>query len=267
VPRNAEREDRDPPHAPSVRTTRRRSIERKHAYSACGASRVACAATPALGGWGTYATIIAFGLAVCLTGYLAIGDNDRLLRRRSAATAPPLCNAAPAEAPTDAVANDARRRCPRSRPTPCPSRRSRRLEASYAGRRRAPGDLRIPGTRAARESRTGKRRGRGKARRIASCGAGARMPRNAGALRLRRPSTAGVATPPLPESIAADRLQQFASALGRCEREKRDRRTRLQGARAAPVLRRGVGRGARVPRGDREPQHPLAARHCGRASR
>jgi len=31
-------------------------------------------ASPILGGWATYATLIAFGLAVCLTGYLAMGD-------------------------------------------------------------------------------------------------------------------------------------------------------------------------------------------------
>jgi len=30
--------------------------------------------SPILGGWATYATLIAFGLAVCLTGYLAMGD-------------------------------------------------------------------------------------------------------------------------------------------------------------------------------------------------
>jgi len=31
---------------------------------------------PALGGWGTYATLIAFGVVVCLTGYLALGEVD-----------------------------------------------------------------------------------------------------------------------------------------------------------------------------------------------
>ena len=31
---------------------------------------------PVAGGWGTYATLVAFGIAVCLTGYLALGELD-----------------------------------------------------------------------------------------------------------------------------------------------------------------------------------------------
>ena len=44
--------------------------------------------SPILGGWATYATLIAFGLAVCLTGYLAMGDYEKRFSARPETPAP-----------------------------------------------------------------------------------------------------------------------------------------------------------------------------------
>jgi len=67
----------DLPHASVVRTDVRRCAERKSAHPRAARRASPVGPTPGLGGWGIYATIIAFGLAVCLTGYLAIGENER----------------------------------------------------------------------------------------------------------------------------------------------------------------------------------------------
>lgn len=69
----------DMPHSPVVRTEARRAAERNSSHSrpTRPASRAGAPLSAPLGGWGTYATIISFGLAVCLTGYLAIGENGR----------------------------------------------------------------------------------------------------------------------------------------------------------------------------------------------
>jgi hypothetical protein len=60
-----------------VRTDVRRCAERKSAHPRAARRASPVGPTPGLGGWGIYATIIAFGLAVCLTGYLAIGESER----------------------------------------------------------------------------------------------------------------------------------------------------------------------------------------------
>ena len=74
------------PQASVVRTDVRRSTGRRVVYSR--ATRRASRPASAPGGWGTYATIIAFGLAVCLTGYLAIGESERNFYLGRATVAP-----------------------------------------------------------------------------------------------------------------------------------------------------------------------------------
>ena len=64
-------------HSQVRRTEVRRCVERKSAHPRAARRVSRAAPTPGLGGWGIYATIIAFGLAVCLTGYLAIGESER----------------------------------------------------------------------------------------------------------------------------------------------------------------------------------------------
>jgi hypothetical protein len=69
------------------------------------------AARPVLGGWGTYATLIAFGVGVCLTGYFALGELDdaanlsRALNSTSTAAAVPG-TAAPSRPPLPSLAVD-----------------------------------------------------------------------------------------------------------------------------------------------------------------
>ncbi len=215
----------DVPPVRTVRSDSRRARERTNAYSRAARRASRAAATPALGGWGTYATIIAFGLAVCLTGYLAIGDNDRPYVGRSAATAAAApATPTPAEARQDAVAKTARSPMPPLAADAVPgasvANDSEALHDTVSDEHLAiletlaPAPREIPDRKAARE---GKRSKDGVAARVAA---------NARSRTPHAPSVAPVpvaarlvATPPLPESIAADRLQQFASALGRCELE------------------------------------------------
>jgi hypothetical protein len=205
----------------------RRSTERNSSYSRAARRASRAAATPALGGWGTYATIIAFGLAVCLTGYLAIGDNDRFYAGPSAATAP----AAPPKPSRAEARHDAGTRTPQSA-TPTlavdavpASSLATDSEASYdmaadehlaVFESLAPAPRAIPDRKAAREGRGSKD---GVARQVAA------NARNTGAKRAAPPvapaavATVAGATPALAESMPSERSQQFASSLSRCERE------------------------------------------------
>jgi hypothetical protein len=217
----------DLPQASVARTDNRGWSERHGSYSRAARRASRAGATPALGGWGTYATIIAFGLAVCLTGYLAIGDNDRVyVGGSSAAPAPAAAaKAAPVEARDDNVAT--------ARRSPMPSRAADTVPASplatgpeafydavtdehvaiFESLASAPHA--IPDRKAAREGKRAKDKG------------GLQVASNA-RINGTKPVVEGtpvavvpvaVATPPLVESTAPDRFQQFASALGRCERE------------------------------------------------
>ena len=94
------------PNAQIVRTEARRSVERNVAYSRVVRRASRATPTPALGGWGIYATIIAFGLAVCLTGYLAIGENERNFSLGRGAATPPVQAEAQAARAAKADARD-----------------------------------------------------------------------------------------------------------------------------------------------------------------
>ena len=211
----------DRPQASVARTDGRRWSERHGSYSRA-------AATPALGGWGTYATIIAFGLAVCLTGYLAIGDSDRVYVGGSYAATAPAAAPTPAlvEARDDAVAKAGR--------SPMPSRAVDAVPASSLAtdpeafydaitdehvaifESLAPAPHAVADGKAARDGKRAKDKG---ARQVAA---------NAGNNGTKSPAAAvthvpvvrvEVATTSLAESMAPDRFEQLASALGRCERE------------------------------------------------
>jgi hypothetical protein len=216
----------DLPQARAVRTDTRRSSERNASYSRAARRASRAAATPPLGGWGTYATIIAFGLAVCLTGYVAIGDNDRFYVGRAAATAPAAApNPATVEGREEAVAKTPRPPMPSlavAVDAVTPSSLAADSEAFYDTvadehlaifESLAPAPRAIPGRKAAREGKGAKTI----AAQVAATG------RSAGT-GFRAPAVAPVGVVPVevamrPESIASDRLEQFASALGRCERE------------------------------------------------
>ena len=215
-----------PPQSPVARTDTRRAMERKTPYSRA-ARRARAAAAPALGGWGTYATIIAFGLAVCLTGYLSMGDNDRFYAGRSAATAPVAAAPAgppaprPAEAKKDAAAMTASAMPSLGIDAEPPSPLAAGSDASFGGiahghvaifESLAPAPRATPDRKAAREGKAK----HGVAARLAAKArnAGAEFPAPAAA-----PVPVAVATPALPESMAPDRVAQRAFALARCERE------------------------------------------------
>ena len=213
------------PQAPRLRTDTRRSMERNSSHPRAARNAPRAAATPALGGWATYVTLIAFGLAVCLTGYLAIGDNDRFYVGRSAATAPAAPpSRAPIEAREDAVAKTPRSPMPSLAVDAMPaSSLAIDSETSYDTvadqhlaifEALAPAPRAIPDRKAARERKASK--GAGAAVEANGRNAGGRFP--AAAVALVPVLPVAVATPP-PETIAPDRFQQFASALGRCERE------------------------------------------------
>ena len=210
------------PQGPVVRTDTRRSIERKSPYSRA-ARRASRAAAPALGGWGTYATIIAFGLAVCLTGYIAMGDADRLVLARSTAAAPAALPAGvPAEA-RDAPVTKNRSPMPSLAVDELPaSSRATESETPYdtgADEHVAIFESLVPAPRAVPDRKPARE---GKGSRPAVAAQFAANARNAGA---KRPAPAvafapaAVATAALPDAIAADRFAQYAYALARCERE------------------------------------------------
>jgi hypothetical protein len=207
------------PHASVVRTDVRRSIERKVAYSRAvrRASRPVPMAAP--GGWGIYATIIAFGLAVCLTGYLAMGENERNFYLGRKAATP----AVRADAREDGAANaNARVVTPAATAATMPSP-AVDAEAFYEPvadehlalfESLALAPLAIPDRKVARGGRGG---------RNANAAPGARSARD-GVVEppptVASLSVAGTgATVAAPESTALDRWQQLAFAQLRCERE------------------------------------------------
>ena len=201
------------PHAPVVRTEPRRSVERSTPHSRATRRSSRAVPTPAIGGWGTYATIIAFGLAVCLTGYLAIGDNDRAFYLGRAA-AIPAAPAAPRE-DTAAKAQDDKVRAPvpsLAAADPDPS-----IEAvadeHVAIFESLTSELRAnPDRKPAQDGR------RAKDARIAQGVSDARNVSAAAPPPAVDPA-AVVAAEALPEPVVPDRWQQLASALSRCERE------------------------------------------------
>ena len=203
------------PRSPVVRTDTRR-FERNSSYS-----RAARRATPvvppppaALGGWGTYATIISFGLAVCLTGYLAIGENERAysVGRTAPPVAPSTAPAAPQEGlaakvatPLPAVAAD-----PRSSSAPWYEVGDDEHVAIFES---------LPVTRASADR---KRARAARAAKNSSVAQGATEARKAG-VGTRRPVVAPAmvanAHEGSSEPAAPDRWEQLASAQSSCDRE------------------------------------------------
>ena len=160
------------------------------------------------GGWGTYATLVAFGVAVCLTGYLALGELE------DAANAPATirwrCARRPRSAAQIAAAAAAIAR----------GRRSVRAErVAREPRRRA---MRNRASRGAGGPRT-QRRAEAGARRSAVAGStpAMRPPSRCRAPRCRRDGGAAGAADGAERAGARspDRWQLLASALSRCERE------------------------------------------------
>ena len=161
-----------------------------------------------LGGWVAYATLTAFGLAVCLTGYLAMGDYEKSLGvpRDSPAAQP-----APASVPNDAA----------PRPPPpslavepeAPAESAAAQEAFKALLELpAPAPHASPERKPARDAKP------------ASSPVGAMdLPNLEPAPPLVDPAPAApVAVAPAiaaPEPVVPDRWQLLASALARCERE------------------------------------------------
>ncbi len=203
------------PSRPVVRTEPRRLVQRKNPYSRAvrGASRAA--APPALGGWGTYATIIAFGLAVCLTGYLAIGEGERASYAGGAAGV----SAAPAEPREDTTAkasDDA------SAPAPAPSLVVE-AEPSYEAisdehlsifESLSPVSRATQGGKLARATRSAK----GANATVAATTAHKR--REATRDVATASATAPTATPvALVELAVSDRWERYLSELSRCEQE------------------------------------------------
>ena len=218
------------PHAPVVRTETRRYVERNSSYSRAPRRVSQAAATPALGGWGTYATIIAFGLAVCLTGYLAIGDSERAFD---------LGRAAPAASREDLTARsreetpNGREEAPKGREEAPKGReeapKGRAAMPSLATADPDPSDEAVPDehlavfeslTPAPRANPDRKPAREGRGTKDAAIAQSATHVRNAGA-EAPPAAVAPVAAAPaaLPEPMAPDRWQQLASALSSCERE------------------------------------------------
>jgi len=207
------------PQGPVARTDTRRSTERKTPYSRA-ARRARAAAAPPLGGWGTYATIIGFGLAVCLTGYLSMSDNDRFYAGRSDATAPVATATAGPPAAATAGPPAAATAGPAAVAPAGPLATAAGSNASFGGvadehvaifQSPALAPHGIPDRKAAREGK-GSKRGARVATNARNMGAEFPVP-------AVTPVPAAVATPSLRESIDADRVAQLASALNRCERE------------------------------------------------
>jgi hypothetical protein len=216
----------DLPPARAARAGIRRSSERHSSYSRAARRASRAAPTPALGGWGTYATIIAFGLAVCLTGYLAIGDNDRLYVGRSAAVAsaaPP--SPAPAEAREDAGGKTARSPMPSLAVDAVPaSSLATDSEVAYdavtdehlAIFESLAAPRTVPDRKAAQQGKGSNDRG------VTRIAANARKPGGrspVAAVAAMRAVPVAVAAPPSAEPTAPDRFEQLAFALGRCEHE------------------------------------------------
>jgi hypothetical protein len=86
-----------PNHA--AQTGRRPAIEYDETAALRGRTQGASART-ALGGWGTYTTLVAFGMAVCLTGYVALGVRDN---PSNPGRAMPSIQASAPAAPSDAA--------------------------------------------------------------------------------------------------------------------------------------------------------------------
>ena len=190
-----------------VRVETRRSTS----YSRAARRASRAAAPPAFAGWGTYATIIAFGLAVCLTGYLAIGENERAFyATRSAA-------ASLAPAPPQAE--------PASNALPAP-KAERTMQATVAGADpsyEAVADEHVAVFESLGAGTASRDRKPARPTRRAKSPIVAQGPGNGpSALAVTRPEVAPVeaaAPAPSAEPMATDRWQQFVSALASCERE------------------------------------------------
>ncbi len=203
------------------------------------------AAASGAGGWGTYATLIAFGLAVCLTGYLAMGELEERVER--ARTIRWRC-ARRRRSGQETQTAPRRHRLRSTNPTrPRTSTRARQAISSGTG------SAGTGGPEVARASRGRRATARHRVRRMS---APSRCRCRTQASR-RPPAPAPREVRDAPEPVP-DRQQLLAAALSRCERENAVVGLVLQGARAAPVLRRAVGRGAAMPGRRREQQHPLA---------
>ena len=196
------------PHASVVRTDGRRSVERNNSYSRPARRTTRATAAPPLGGWGTYATIIAFGLAVCLTGYLAIGDNERAFYLSQTAVPPTASTdtredaVAKARAPMASLAAD-----------PDPSYEAVADDHLAVFESLTPALRTNPDRKPARDGRSVK---------DANVAQGVTEARDV-STQVRPPAVdqfAVVAAPAaLAEPVASDRWQQLSSALSRCERE------------------------------------------------
>ena len=171
------------------------------------------AATRAVpGGWGTYATLIAFGLAVCLTGYLALGEHGGAAdsgRASQLTGLTPSTNhgdyAAPARPPLPSLAVDDPAVAERSNPATVTD-----AEPSPAERERA-------AARPARDSRQARDKPAIMAFDAGNVDAEPTTPVAAVVEAVAAPPPPVVAESPVP--VAPDRWQLLASATSRCERE------------------------------------------------
>jgi hypothetical protein len=196
------------PHAPVVRTDARRSVERNHSHTRPARRTTRATVAPPLGGWGTYATIIAFGLAVCLTGYLAIGDNERAFYL-SRTAAPPTAST---DTPEDAAAK-ARPPMPSLAADPDPP-----YEA-VADEHLAVLESLTPALRTNPDRKPARDGGSAKDANVAQGVTEARDVSTQVPLPAVAPLAVAAAPAALAEPVAPDRWAQLSSALSRCERE------------------------------------------------